>query len=147
MANSRGNPQNLINLKNLPKEKAQKIRSEGGKARQAQSKARAQMREVARAFLDADLPQSEKKRLHDEYGISDDIMTYRALLIKELIDIICGAERASDKITAIKTLTDLAGETPEQLSRDKAAEKLEQAVTHDDPFTAAIKTLFVDKSA
>jgi len=145
MANPKGNPQNLISLGDIPRDKARKIQSEGGKARQAQGKAKAQMREVAKAFLDADLPESEKERLRKKYGIEDNIMSYRALLVKELIDIVCGAEKASDKIAAVKALVDLAGETSEQIAKDRAIEKLEKATEGDDPFTAALRTLFEKK--
>jgi len=144
MANARGNPQNFHKLGTGDKEKELEIQRKGGKAGAAKRIEKAKMQEVAIAFLNVNLSSKTREQLRDLYGFGDELLTYRALIIKELIDMIRGAERPADKLAAIKMLVDLAGETPEQIVKDKAIEKFEKAVLEDDPFTASLRVLFAN---
>lgn len=144
MAKVGGNPQNFIPLNKRTAEEKKAIQTAGGKASAKKQVEKAKMQEVAIAFLNVNLSSKTKEQLRDLYGFGDELLTYRALIIKELIDLIRGAERPADKMAAMKMLIDLAGETPEQIAKDKAIEKLEKAVLEDDPFTASLKTLFAN---
>lgn len=142
MANPKGNPQNLITQRQRSKSERSRIASMGGKASVESKRQKRNMGEVAKAFLDLDVSDAMKKELKKKYKLDDDLLSNRFPLVAQLYSIIMDKnEIAQNKISAIKMLIEIAGESPQQIAAEKAIERQSQQVD-DDPFSQSIKEMF-----
>lgn len=102
-------------------------------------KEKQKMRGVVKAFLDAPLPKEEQKKLAQQFGFEDDVLTNRMVIILTLMGIIKDKDSpAVARIQGIDKLIQYAGEDAlaEQLNAAQAAQMFNN---EDDPFSKSIK--------
>lgn len=102
-------------------------------------KEKMRMREVCRAFLNAPIPEEQRKKWAERFDLEDEALTNRFLFIMSLMDIINDKDNpATARMQAVNQLIQYAGEDAlsEQIT---AAQASHIAGVEDDPFTKSIK--------
>ena len=104
-------------------------------------KRKASMKELTTAMLNSSLKPKQAKQMHDLFpDMSEEDLTVKSTLARQALIIAIKGKRESDRLTAIRLLMEIIGETPE-METMKQIEQMKQTKYEDDPLTKSIKEL------